>query len=113
MPGQNSSYLQIYEEARSEALIDMGFPITKLIELNIQIYLTRIELIYKKSIPNDEQITVKTTIAEMNRLKALWRQEIYNEKGDLCNIAMVEGVYVVNGKPARINKEIYLNLLFF
>ena len=103
----NSSYLQIYEEARSEALIEMGFPISKLIELDFQIYLTRVELFYKKGIPNDEIITVKTSIAEMNRLKATWKQEIYDSKGELCNSAFIDGVYIKNGKPNRIDKDIY------
>ena len=103
----NSSYLQIYEEARSEALIEMDLPISKLIELGLQIYLTRIELTYKKGIPNDETITVKSRIVKMNRLRATWLQEIYDEKGELCNTALVEGVYVSNGKPVRLDKKIY------
>ncbi|MFC1887703.1 acyl-CoA thioesterase [Candidatus Cloacimonadota bacterium] len=103
----NSSYLQIYEEARSEALIEMGFPISKLIELDIQIYLTRVELVYKKGIANDEVITVKTAIAKMNRLKAVWKQDIFDSQGELCNTAIVDGVFIKNGKPARIDKEIY------
>lgn len=103
----NSSYLQIYEEARSEALIAMGLPISKLIELDLQIYLTRVELIYKKGIPNDETITVKSHIGKMNRLRATWVQEIYDEKGELCNSAEVDGVFVKNGKPTRIDKSIY------
>ncbi len=103
----NSSYLQIYEEARSEALTEMSLPISKLIELDFQIYLTRVELIYKKGVPNDETITVKSQIHKMNRLRATWLQEIFDENGELCNRALVDGVYVKSGKPARIDKDLY------
>ena len=103
----NSSYLQIYEEARSEALIAMGLPISKLIEIDLQIYLTRVELIYKKGIPNDETITVKSQIVKMNRLRATWLQEIFDKQGELCNSATIDGVFVKNGKPVRIDKTIY------
>jgi len=103
----NSSYLQIYEEARSEALIDMGLPIVKLIELDIQIYLTKVELVYKKAIPNDITITVKSSIVKLNRLRATWKQEIYDEDDELCNIALIDGVFISDGKPARISKDLF------
>jgi acyl-CoA thioester hydrolase len=109
----NSSYLQIHEEARSEALAEMGLPITKLIELNILIFLTRVELIYKKGVSNDSTITIKSSITKMSRLKSTWLQEIYDEEGELCNVAVVEGVFIVNGKPGRIAKEIYQQFVQF
>jgi YbgC/YbaW family acyl-CoA thioester hydrolase len=103
----NSSYLQIYEEARSEALIDMGLPISKLLESGFHIYLTKVELYYKSGVPNDEIISVKSSIIKMNRMRATWKQQIYDESGNLCNEAFVEGVFIKNGKPARIDKDIY------
>ncbi|RLC50954.1 MAG: thioesterase [Candidatus Cloacimonadota bacterium] len=103
----NANYLHLYEEARAAALEQMKMPIGKFKEMGFNIYLTHIELDFIKAINLEERITIRTSIAEMNRLKAVWKQEIYNSKNELCNMATVIGVFVKNDKPARISKELY------
>jgi acyl-CoA thioesterase FadM len=39
-------------------------------------------------------------------LRSTWKQQIFNSEGMLCNQATIEGVFVKNGKPHRIPKEI-------
>lgn len=109
----NANYLHIYEEARADALDKMGFSIEILNEIGLQIYLNKISIDYKKGLPIGEKVIIKTDMAKSSRVSAIWMQEIYNSKGELCNIAEVKGVFVKNGKPTRISKEMYQELISF
>jgi len=103
----NANYLQIYEAARAEALNSMGMPIAKLKEMNIMLFLIRVEIEYKKGIELEDTVTVKSSIIEHNKLKSIWKQEVYNSQGQLCSTALVTGVYVTEGKPVRIGNELF------
>lgn len=103
----NNNYLNLYEEARADALEKMGFSIKKLLEMNIHIYLTHIDLDFIKGVDLEDMITIKSTIFEMSRLSTTWKQKIFNSENELCNVAIVKGVFVKNGKPARISKELF------
>ncbi|MCK4312568.1 MAG: acyl-CoA thioesterase [Candidatus Cloacimonetes bacterium] len=103
----NANYLHLYEEARAGALEQMGLAVRELNQSSFHIYLTSIELTFKKGIPLEETVTIKSSINEMNRVSTLWEQKIYNSKNELCNTAIVKGVFVKNGKPVRLPKEIY------
>ncbi|MDZ4182377.1 MAG: acyl-CoA thioesterase, partial [Candidatus Cloacimonadaceae bacterium] len=46
----NSSYLQLLEAARAEALITMDMSISRMRELDLQIFILRFELDYLKAI---------------------------------------------------------------
>ena len=103
----NANYLYLYEEARAEGLETIGIPIRELAKKDIHIYLTEIKLKFIKSVMLEEIVTIKSEIIEYNKLKSVWEQKIYNQKHELCNIAIVTGVFVKNGKPTRIPNEIY------
>lgn len=102
----NASYLHLYEEARSEALEEMHFPLQKFIEQNIHIYIIRIEIDFQKSISLGEEVTITTRITDMNRLWGIWFQEIHNSRGECCNQARVKGVFTKNGKPFRLERQV-------
>ena len=101
----NANYLQVYEAARAEALVGMDLPIAKLLELGYMIFLIKIEIEYKKAVQLEDTVKVFTSIVEHNRMKAIWKQEIFDSKGNLCNTAIVTGVYTTDGKPTRIDKN--------
>ena len=103
----NANYLHLYEEARADALEQMDMPIRKLNDMDYHIYITNIELSFKKGIPLEETVTIRSIIKSMNRVSTIWEQKIYNCKNELCNTAFVKGVFVKNGKPIRLPKEIY------
>ena len=103
----NANYLHLYEEARADALEQMGLAVRELNKSGLHIYLTSIELTFKKGITLEEIVTIKSSIKEMNRVSTIWEQKIYNSKNELCNTAIVKGVFVKNGKPVRLPKEIY------
>jgi len=102
----NANYLQVFEAARSEVLKDIGLSIATLKKYNISIYLIKIELEYKKSVELEDTVTIRSKIVQNNRIKALWKQELYNGREELCSTAIISGVYVSNGKPTRIDKEL-------
>ncbi len=102
----NANYLQIYEEARSEALDETKYSIHALSDLEMGIFVIRVELDYKKGVCFGEKIRIETHIQELNRVKGRWYQEIYNQNNDLCSTLTVFGAFVKNGRPTRLPKEI-------
>ena len=103
----NATYLQAYEAARSEALNEMGMPISKLLEKGYMLFLIKVEILYKKAVKLEDIIKINTEIIEHNRMKSVWKQDLYNSDDELCSSACVTGVYVSNGKPTRIDKNLY------
>jgi len=101
----NASYLNLYEEARSEVLDNLGHPIAKLMEQGIFLYLTRIDIQFKKEVNLGSMITITTKSEKTTKVRFFWYQEIHNESGDLCNSAQIEGAFVKNGRPYRIPEE--------
>ena len=102
----NANYLQVLEAARAEALTEMDMPIAKLKELGIMLFVVKIEIEYKKGVELEDKVCVKSKVLKHNRLTALWFQEIYNSKNELCSSALVTGAYVSNGKPTRISRDL-------
>ena len=103
----NANYLQILEAARSEALVDMDMPIQKLLALDIQLFVLRYELDSLKALNLEETVTVKSWFYKVNRLKGFWKQEIYNEAGELCFLANFTVVHASGGKAKRLPVEIF------
>jgi acyl-CoA thioester hydrolase len=103
----NANYLPILEAARSEALQIIEMPIQKLIELDWLMLVRFVEMEFIKSVQLEDIIEVRSNIAEMNKLRSTWHQEIYNSNKELCFIAKLGVVHVHNDKPARVPDEIF------
>lgn len=103
----NANYLQILESARAEAMIGMGMSVSRMRELNLQVFIRSFELDYRKSIGLEEIITVRSWFDEINRVKGLWTQEIYNSCGDLCFVARMVGIFASGGKPQRLPQAVF------
>ncbi len=103
----NANYLHLYEEARAEALEDMDMSIGKLSEEGIHIYLSEINLTFKIGLPVGEKVVIDTRMIKATRATSIWKQEIFNNADELCNIAIVRGVFIKNGKPFRISKKLF------
>ena len=103
----NANYLHLYEEARAEALEDMDMSIGNLNEEGIRIYISEINLTFKIGLPVGEKVVIDTRMVKANRAISVWKQEIFNAAGELCNIAIVKGVFIKEGKPFRISKDLF------
>ncbi len=107
----NANYLHIYEEARATALDSMGFSIKKLNDLNIHIYLVHIELSFIKAVTLEDTVFIETKMENATRLKATWLQTLRNSNNEICNEAVVKGVFIKDGKPLRLPKEMYAEMV--
>ncbi|MCB5270348.1 MAG: acyl-CoA thioesterase [Candidatus Cloacimonetes bacterium] len=106
----NANYLMMLEAARSDALVEMGMPITLLLKMNIQLFVLRYELDYLKALELEDKVTVKSWFYEINRLKGFWKQEVYDSKGDLCFVANFTVVHASEGKAKRLSPEVFARL---
>jgi len=103
----NANYLQILEEARSMALEEFDFSLKKLINLKVAIFVTDIHINYLKQVDFAENITVKSHVKKLGRVRSSWYQEIYSEKGELCATAEIKGAFASDGKATRLKKELH------
>ncbi len=103
----NANYLQLLECARAEAMIEMGMSITRLKELDLQIFVTGFELDYIKALQLEDTVTVKSSFFELNRVKGRWHQEVYNSTNVLCFTATMRAVFARQGKPIRLPQEVF------
>ena len=103
----NSNYLQLLEAARAEALIEMGIPVAKLLEWDISIFVSNIDISYIKPLQIEQLATVMTRTSKITKVKGIWIQAIYNEDNILCAKATVTGVFTTLGKPVRIANELF------
>lgn len=101
----NANYQHIYEAARAEMLEEIGLSIAVLLDKGFHIYVRKITLEYLKAVPLGSEVTVKSRIDFINRVRSVWIQEMCSEEGVLYNRAKVEGVFARNGKPVRIPVE--------
>ena len=105
----NANYLHLYEEARSDCLTKMGIPIKTLNALDLQIFVTHIEEDFLKGVKLEEIVVIKSSPIKITRVKSIWKQDLYNEKGFLCNSLLLIAVFTRNGKPIRITKSMFEN----
>lgn len=103
----NANYLHLYEEARAEALDDMGMSVARLSKENLHIYLSEINLTFKIGIPVGEDIRIETNMIKATRATSIWKQEIYNSAQQLCSTAIVRGAFIKDGRPFRISKKLF------
>ena len=103
----NANYLHLYEEARADALEEMDMSVGKLSEEGVHIYLSEINLNFKIGLPVGEKVIIDTRMIKATRATSIWKQEIFNDAGELCNTAIVRGVFIKDGKPFRISKELF------
>ncbi len=103
----NANYLQLFEAARSEFLLITDLSIEKLSSLGISIFISESLIKYKKPVELNDVVKVVSTVKSCSRVKSVWKQEIYNDSNELCTVLEIQGVFVMNGKPARIPKEVH------
>ena len=105
----NANYLHLYEEARANALEEMDMSVMKLSEEGVHIYITEITLNFKIGLPVGEKVIIETQMIKATRATSIWKQEIFNNSSELCNTVIVKGVFIKDGKPFRISKELFEN----
>ena len=88
------NYSLYYEEARTDAIRQLGVPYSELEEKGIMMPVARMNIKYVMGAKYDELLTVKTIIEEMPSRSIKFRNEIYNEEDYLINIGEVTLLFI-------------------
>ncbi len=92
----HSKYLDFGERARAELLIEMGIPVTKLLEHGMAFVLRHVDIQYKKPARLDDLLTVYTRVVEMKNASMVMEHRFM--RGD-------EELVVINLQLAFINPD--------
>ena len=102
----NANYLNYLEFARYELLKDIGFDYPGSIKAGYGMFISRIEIDYKKPAVTDDCLTIKTWPIKKGAVSGTLAQEIHRGD-DLLVEAKVTWAFVdaKTGLPVRIPKE--------
>lgn len=79
----HSNYIRYFECARSAMMKELGVPIEYIEAHNIMFPVVSVELHYKHVAKMGDTLKVVTTLLEWPRAKMKFRQEVYNQRGEL------------------------------
>ena len=102
----NANYLNYLEYARYELLKDVGFDYEKAVGSGYGVFISRIEIDYKRPAITDNQLTIKTWPLKKGAVSGTLAQEIYRGE-DLLAAAKVTWAFVdaKSGIPVKIPPE--------
>ena len=102
----NANYLNYLEYARYELLRDIGFNYTGAVQAGYGIFISRIEIDYKKPAITDDCLTIKTWPVKKGAVSGTLTQEIFRG-AELLAKAQVTWAFVdaVTGVPVKIPVE--------
>ncbi len=107
------NYPRLYEIGRTDLIRNIWKSYREVEESGIILPVRQLNAVYHKPAVYDEELTIKTIIREIPKVKFRFNSEIYNEKGELIN----EGEVVLGfmdkstGKPMRAPEEFIRILL--
>ena len=101
----NANYLNYLEYARHEFLKAVGFDYSELINTGFGIFVTRIEIDYRKPARLDDVLTVKTWPIKKGSVSGVVAQEIRHENDIVVQAKVTWALVNSNGKPTKIPPE--------
>jgi len=101
----NANYLHYLEYARHEFLRDIGFDYLRLIKSGYGVYITRIEIDYKKPACIDDELIIKSWPVKKGAVSGIIAQEVWRGV-DLIVQAKVTWAFVDSkGMPTKLPPE--------
>jgi thioesterase-3 len=100
----NAKYLEYIEWGREEWYEKAGLAYNKFLEMGIQTVTVNVNINYKKECLQGDRLTIKTRPEKVGRTSYVLRQEIYNQKGELCADALV--TCVTMDEATRKSREV-------
>ncbi|MGV3487164.1 MAG: acyl-CoA thioesterase [Tuberibacillus sp.] len=88
----NAKYLEYMEWGREEWYEQAGLDYNRFLDMGIQTVTVNININYRKECVQNDQLTIKTCPEKAGRTSYVLRQEIYNQRGELCADALVTSV---------------------
>ena len=103
-----ANYLKFFERGRTELLRERDIEQDVLLEKNIAFVVKKVELNYVKPALFNELLTVKTEILVCRKASLQFKQEIFNENGELLCAAttLIACINTLKVKPMAIPSEI-------
>ncbi|MEA1972614.1 MAG: acyl-CoA thioesterase, partial [Candidatus Cloacimonadota bacterium] len=68
----NAKYLNICEEARSDALEQTDYSVNYLYQLGIYMFVRNANIQFIKSIPVGSEISIRSKVVKYTRLRSIW-----------------------------------------
>ncbi|MCL2833299.1 MAG: acyl-CoA thioesterase [Treponema sp.] len=98
----NANYLHYLEYGRMESLKEMNFDYPAMIEAGYGVYVTRVEIDYKKPAFFDDLLEIRSKSIKKGAVSGVFAQEIWRGE-DLLVAAKVTWAFVnSDGTPAKI-----------
>jgi acyl-CoA thioester hydrolase len=99
-------FLNYFEYARFQALEDAGFPPPKLLAEGTGIHVVRVEVDYVREARLGQQLTIRTTPAEIRNSSMTLAQEARHEDTVLARARVVIVWIGADGRPTRIPDDV-------
>lgn len=88
----NAKYLEYLEWGREEWGEQAGFHYDTLVQMGIQTVTVNITINYRRECRQGDRLTIKTRPERVGRTSYVFKQEIINQRGELCADALVTSV---------------------
>ncbi len=103
----NAVYLEYLEYARMEYLRAIGFDYNALVGAGYALFISRVDIRYRAPAVLFDELSIEVTPLKAGKLSGTFRQEIKNQRGELCAEAEVSwGCVDRTGKPSKIPAEL-------
>lgn len=95
-------YLTFFEQARIEALADIGFSMAQLAEVGCQIVVTEVSVKFISSAHGGDEVRIETEMISSRRVSTSWTQRMYRNEELLATIDLTAAITDLSGKPRRL-----------
>ena len=95
-------YLTIFEQARIDALADIGFSMAQLQALGAHIVVTEVAVKFVSSAMGDDEVRIETEMLGTRRVSTSWGQRMYRDDELLATIELTAAITDLDGKPRRL-----------
>lgn len=101
----HTNYFSYFETARIEYLTEMGWGLDILKQNGQQFVVVEIKARFLAAARYGEELTIKTWIEEVGRVKSEWHQLMFRGDEEVADLAVVAAFTDLDGRPRRIPPE--------
>ncbi len=95
-------YLTFFEQARIDALAEIGFSMGKLQALGCQIVVTEVAVKFLSSALGGDDVRIETEMLATRRASTSWRQRMFRNDELLAIIDLTAVITDLDGRPRRL-----------
>jgi YbgC/YbaW family acyl-CoA thioester hydrolase len=95
-------YLTFFEQARIDALAEIGFSMGQLQALGCQIVVTEVAVKFISSAMGGDDVRIETEMLATRRASTSWRQRMFRSDELLATIDLTAAITDLDGRPRRL-----------